>query len=142
MSDQDIINQNTAWLNYVKSRLWKIAWDYRASSQTPGMKFRLRWGPSEPQALDLPTQPTALVVGWWNEITSYHKTAFPTHNLHLLGSTEYQAEAGKTVYIPPAGMAFAAPLPSPYDLPKPDELPVQCIPCIIPPMTARQFTIV
>lgn len=141
MSDQDIISANAAWLNYVKQRAWKIAWDYRSTSSTPGMRFRFRWGPSVVQSLNLPVQPSQAVIGWWSEIISYHKTTFPTHNLALDGSTEIQIETGKTIYVPPNGMAFAAPLPSPYDLPKPDELPVQCIPCIVPPQTARNLVI-
>lgn len=142
MTDQEIIAQNTAWLNYIKPRLRKIAWDYRATSQTPGMKFKFRYGPGESQALNLPVQPSALVVAWWNEITAYHRTTFPTHNLSLWGSTEYQVESGKTIYVPPTGVVYAAPEPGPYDLPKPDELPIQCIPCIVPPQTARQLMVI
>ena len=142
MTDAEIIAQNSAWLGYIRGRLWKITWDYRATSQTPGMRFKFRWGTSETDGLNLPVQPSASVVAWWSEISSYHKTLFPTHKLSLTGATIYQADPGKTIYIPPSGMAYAAPIPSPYDLPKPDDLPIQCIPCIIPPQTARELTII
>lgn len=142
MTDAEIIAQNAAWLTYLRSRLWKIAWDFRVTSQTPGMRFKLRWGTSETDGLNLPQPPSASVVTWWSEITAYHKTLFPTHKLSLTGATIYTPESGKTVFIPPTGMVYAAPLPGPYDLPKPDELPIQCIPCIVPPQTARQLMII
>lgn len=132
------IERNAAWLPTVKSLSRKIAADYGITCGVPNMQYKLLYGAGVQTALQLPVQPSMNVVGWFYELVAFHKTMMPTHGVVLMGATNIVPITGRTIYFHPLGdIQFAAPVPGPYDLPKPDDLPIQCLPCISPIVIAR-----
>lgn len=137
MTDAHKIAANVAWLAGVKPLMRAIRDKYRAYASSPESNTRLTWGTSVTPGFNFVVNPGLEVVDLYYQLVAFHTSLYPGQKIYVEGGTNIVAIPGMNINKIPAAAAPGTQWP---DLPDPYQLPVNCIPCIVPPQTARSIT--
>lgn len=137
MSDYPEWDKNDAWLPLFKQLMRKIGESYRAASLSPSIGIQATWGPNVTPSWNFVTNPGADVLALCEQLKTHHQSLYPTHKIRIDAGTNITPISGLNINRIPMGAAPGTQWP---DLPDPHPLPPTCIPCIVPPQTARSMT--
>lgn len=136
MSQYPEWDKNDAWFPTFKQLVRRIGETYRAISLSPSMGFKVTYGPGATPGWNFVTNPGAEVLALCEQLKGFHQSLYPTHQIRIDAGTNIVAGPLNINRVPMG----AAPGTTWPDLPDPHQLPPTCIPCIVPPQTAREIT--